>query len=1172
MTAGEGASFNYADYGQTGNPCGDPPSPAGTNLTPPGAEGGSLRSQSVRRPTGEPVSLDGAVLRLDPATGAASTFNPFAANANPNRRRVVGYGLRNPFRFTFRPGTSEVWIGDVGQGTWEEINRLSSRRLTATNFGWPCYEGAGRNGGFDSANLNQCETLYSAGTATGPYYTYSHSARVVTGESCPTGSSAITGLAFYDRPRMGGNYPTAYEDALFFADHSRNCIWAMRRGSNGLPNPSTIETFVSAAGNPVDLEIGPDGDLYYADLEGGRIHRIRYTSANNAPTARASADPTSGSVPLTVSFDGTASSDPDPGDALSYAWDLDADGAFDDSTSATTSFTYTAPGAYNVRLRVTDNAGAADVASVTVSASDSPPVPVIDSPDATLTWKAGDAIAFSGHASDAEDGTVPASGLRWDVIVHHCPSNCHTHAITSFNGVASGTFTAPDHEYPSYVELRLTATDATGTSASTSVDLQPLTVDLNFQSSPSGLRVSTAYGERTTPFSVAVIAHSSNSITAVAPQSAGGKTYAFASWSDGGAATHQITAADSGSDTYTATFTETAPPPSGLVAAYGFDEGVGSSVADASGSGNGGTISGASWTTGRFGGALSFNGTNNWVTVPDANSLDLTRFTISAWVKPASTQSGWRTVALKEKTNGLAYALYANGVSPSAPAVWIDAGSEVGTGTGASALPAGVWSYVTGTYDGSALRLYVDGVLKATRNTTGTIAATTGPLRIGGNAVWTEWFNGALDEIRIYNRALSAAEINTDRNTPIRQDTDPPSAPTGLTAAGGLGTVALSWNPVTDSSGISGYGVHRSTTSGFTPSTATFVRSVSATSMTDTVTPGTYYYRVIAHDGAGNASHPSAEASATATADTTDPSVSVSSPADAATVSGSVALAATASDNVGVVGVQFNVDGNNVGAEDTTTPYTANWDSTTVAAGQHQITAVARDAAGNTTTSAAVTVTVSAPPPTPSGLVAAYGFDEGVGSSVADASGSGNGGTISGASWTTGRFGGALSFNGTNNWVTVPDANSLDLTRFTISAWVKLASTQSGWRTVALKEKTNGLAYALYANGVSPSAPAVWIDAGSEVGTGTGASALPAGVWSYVTGTYDGSALRLYVDGVLKATRNTTGTIAATTGPLRIGGNAVWTEWFNGALDEIRIYNRALSAAEINTDRNTPIS
>ena len=236
--------------------------------------------------------------------------------------------------------------------------------------------------------------------------------------------------------------------------------------------------------------------------------------------------------------------------------------------------------------------------------------------------------------------------------------------------------------------------------------------------------------------------------------------------------------------------------------------------------------------------------------------------------------------------------------------------------------------------------------------------------------------------------------------------------------------------------------------------------------------------------------------------------------------------------------MRFRVDGTDVGSEDTTAPYAVSWNSAAVTAGQHQITAVARDAAGNTTTAATVTVTVAPPPP--SGLVAAYGFNEGSGSTVADASGSGNSGTLSGATWTTGKYGGALSFNGTSDRVNVPDANSLDLNRFTISAWIKPATAQSGWRTAVIKEiPSGGLAYALYANGVSPTAPSVYVDNGTEVGTSTGPSSLPAGVMvirdRHAT---TASALRLYVDGVLMASKASTGTTKTSTGQLRIGGNA----------------------------------
>ena len=440
-TGGDGASFNNVDYGQYGNtyagdqanPCGDPPGAIGTALSPPGAEGGALRSQSVRRTDG-PATLDGAVLRIDPATGAGVPGNPFFASADANARRIVAYGLRNPFRITQRPGTDELWVGDVGWNTWEEINRLvAPASATASNFGWPCYEGASPQSGYQGAGLSLCSSLYSTpGSVLAPYYTYNHSACVVNYTGCHTGGSSITGVAFY----QGGSYPTQYNGALFFADHTRNEIWAMLPGTNGLPDPARLQSFVGvdatggAAGHPVDLKIGPGGDLFYVDMDDGTVHRITYAAANQPPTAVFTANPTNGPVPLTVGFDGTPSSDPE-GKPLSYSWDLNGDGTFGDATGPTASYTYTTAGVYHPSLRVTDDQGASDTASVTVTAGNTAPTAVIDSPTSSLTWKVGDTIGFSGHATDQQDGTLPASGLSWSLIMHHCftPTDCHTHLI-----------------------------------------------------------------------------------------------------------------------------------------------------------------------------------------------------------------------------------------------------------------------------------------------------------------------------------------------------------------------------------------------------------------------------------------------------------------------------------------------------------------------------------------------------------------------------------------------------------------------------------------------------------------------------------------------------------------------------------------------------------------------
>jgi glucose/arabinose dehydrogenase len=545
VSGGDGASFNFVDYGQDGaplNPCGDPPSGVGGVQTAPTAEGGALRSQDLRT-SADPVTLDGAILRVDPLTGDALPDNPLAGHADPNARRIIAHGLRNPFRLTVRPGTNDLWSGDVGWNTWEEINRIAAPTGgTVANFGWPCYEGVARQSGYDAANLTICENLYTASNAvTPPYFTYNHADRVVAGETCPTGGSSISGLAFY----VGGPYPDNYDGALFFADYSRDCIWVMFAGTNGLPDPSQRLTMVAAAANPVDLRTGPNGDLFYVDFNGGTIRRITFFASNEPPTAVLLANPTSGAAPLTVTFDGRGSSDPDPGDHLTFSWDLNGDGQFGDATTdCCPTHTYTQAGQTTVQLRVTDSASVSDTASTVITASgNTPPTPTITAPLASQQWSVEDLITFSGTATDAQDGTLSASRLSWSVILHHCQASaCHQHSLESFAGTASGSFVAPDHQYPAHLELRLTATDSGGLQQATSVLLQPRTVVLSFRTSPVPLRISVDDVVRKAPFDVTVIVKSKHSISAPSPQTQGSKEYTFESWSDGGIATHTIVA------------------------------------------------------------------------------------------------------------------------------------------------------------------------------------------------------------------------------------------------------------------------------------------------------------------------------------------------------------------------------------------------------------------------------------------------------------------------------------------------------------------------------------------------------------------------------------------------------------------------------------------------------
>ena len=125
---------------------------------------------------------------------------------------------------------------------------------------------------------------------------------------------------------------------------------------------------------------------------------------------------------------------------------------------------------------------------MTVTAGNTPPTAVISTPASTLRWKVGDTIGFSGDASDAQNGTLAGQALSWSLILHHCDTggNCHQHPVQTFNGVASGCSQAPDHEYPAWIELTLTATDTGGLADTATVRLDPQTVDLTFRPTRPG--------------------------------------------------------------------------------------------------------------------------------------------------------------------------------------------------------------------------------------------------------------------------------------------------------------------------------------------------------------------------------------------------------------------------------------------------------------------------------------------------------------------------------------------------------------------------------------------------------------------------------------------------------------------------------------------------------------
>ena len=409
-------------------------------------------------------------------------------------------------------------------------------------------------------------------------------------------------------------------------------------------------------------------------------------------------------------------------------------------------------------------------------------------------------------------------------------------------------------------------------------------------------------------------------------------------------------------------------------------------------------------------------------------------------------------------------------------------------------------------------------------------------------------------------------------------DTTPPTAPTGLAATAVEQTqIDLAWTASTDNVGVTGYRVERcpgATCTNFaqiaTPATTTLHQH----------RPGRQHQptaiRVRAIDAAGNLSAYSNIAASTTPAvpdnsPPTPPSGLTATPAG----SGQVNLAWTAAtDDVGVTGYRVErcqESGCTTFAE-IATPTGTNYNDTGLSPSttyRYQVRAA--DASGKLSGYSGIAdATTPATPPTPPGLVGAWAFGEGAGTTTADASGNGNVGTITGATWSTqGRHGNALSFNGSNSVVQVASSTSLNPgPAMTLSGWVRPTGSQSGWRTIVQRQTD---AYFLASSSDSPRRPAGGGTLGGSIQYVGGPTAMTVNVWTHVAVTYDGANLRLYVNGAQVATRAAGGAVQTTTNPLWIGGNQPYGEYFNGLIDEVRVYNRALTPADIQADMGAPL-
>jgi beta-lactam-binding protein with PASTA domain/PKD repeat protein len=605
--------------------------------------------------------------------------------------------------------------------------------------------------------------------------------------------SPVSGSMFAGNCSIGGvwytgtDFPVQFRNTYFHAEYGDGWIKSFVFDANN--KPVSISNFASVGGAIIGLTTHPiDGNLYY--ISGLNIRRITYASSGNLPpTAIASADNLYGPGPLSVQFTGTNSSDPErlP---LSYSWQF-GDGT-PDSTQANPLHTFTAvagvPTPYRVTLTVTDSTGQTSSTTILIAVNNTPPAVTITSPldNALYPMSAPTVFNLTANVLDAES---PDSQLTytWQKFLHH---DNHEHPDSQDTNHITTTLINPIgcDGVVYYYRIELTVTDPTGLSTRKEIKIfpdcgapntPPTISDISDQTTAVGVSVGPIpfiVGDAETQVAnLQVAANSSNPALVpngnIAFGGGGANRTVTISPLPGQAGTTTITISVTDgpsvvSDSFTLTVTGTTTPPSTVVATYAFDEGSGDRVADASGNGNFGSLNQTTWTAGKFGNALSFNGSSSWVAINHVPSMNLARgMTLEAWVYP-TTATGWRTIIMKETSSSLAFALYGND-NASRSAIYVNTGGSDVAANGTSQLPLNTWTHLAATFDGSSLRLYVNGSLIRTQSVSGSIISSTGPLRIGGNAIWNEFFAGRIDEVRIYSRALTASEIQSDMTTPI---------------------------------------------------------------------------------------------------------------------------------------------------------------------------------------------------------------------------------------------------------------------------------------------------------------------------------------------------------------------------------------------------------------------
>ncbi|MGB3181734.1 MAG: PQQ-dependent sugar dehydrogenase [Cyclobacteriaceae bacterium] len=475
----------------------------------------------------------GKVIRINP-DGSIPTDNPFYNQTTGDLRAIWATGLRNPFKAGVDPQTGKIFINDVGQADYEEVNE----GMAGANYGWPNVEGpiAGQT---PPSNYQD------------PFYYYGR-----------TLGCSITASGFYNPSTS--SYPAQWQGKYFFGDYCNNYLKALD------PNTGAVTTFATGFNRPLDVTVDNNGIMYVLVRQGlgggsqqdntsssdGELWRIDYTGSE-APVITVQPQSVSTSAGDDVLFTVAAS-----GTDLQYQWLRDGENI---SKANASSYLLTnvspADDGSEFRVLVFNGFGTAVSNTAVLSVgSNNPPVPVIATPDPAVLYQAGQTIYFSGSATDSEDGTLPNSAYTWWVDFHH---DSHTHpALDETSGIKSGSFTISRTNETSdnvWYRIYLRVTDSDGSSATVFREIYPRKADITLQSSPAGLSLLLDGKTVTAPHTVTGVVGITRTLEAPASQTLNGKTYAFSSWSDGGSAAHDINTPATNT-TYTATYTEVTDP------------------------------------------------------------------------------------------------------------------------------------------------------------------------------------------------------------------------------------------------------------------------------------------------------------------------------------------------------------------------------------------------------------------------------------------------------------------------------------------------------------------------------------------------------------------------------------------------------------------------------------